>query len=94
MGAFYDHYSNEGGVLPEMTLVERKSVAGQNAATLTLPANTVFTETWTLKNTGIVSGEKGEGRGGGGTVLLADQFTFSGFQINYIVDQQDSTGDC
>lgn len=55
MGAFYDHFSNEGGVLPEMTLVERKSVAGQNPAALTLPANTVFTETWTLRNTGRVN---------------------------------------
>ena len=53
MGAFYDHYSSEGGHLPEMTLVERKSVhKEQNTAALTLPPNTVFTETWTLKNTG------------------------------------------
>lgn len=36
-----------------MTLVERKSVhKEQNTAALTLPPNTVFTETWTLKNTG------------------------------------------
>lgn len=52
VGAFYDHYSSEGGVMPEMTLVERKTVGDQNAASLTLPANAVFTETWTLRNTG------------------------------------------
>lgn len=56
MGAFYDHYSNEGGVMPEMTLVDRKTIMDQKAAALTLPANTVFTETWTLRNTGRSGG--------------------------------------
>ena len=55
VGAFYDHYSTEGGVLPEMTLVDRKTVEGQNAASLTLAPNTVFTETWTLRNNGMSS---------------------------------------
>ena len=52
VGAFYDHYSSEGGVLPEMTLVDRKSTGGDVGTALTLPGNTIFTETWTLRNTG------------------------------------------
>lgn len=51
-------------MLPEMTLVERKTVEGQTDAALTLPANTMFTETWKLKNTGealVLSGVTSDG---------------------------------
>ena len=53
VGAFYDHYSTDTGVLPGVTLVGRRGQGGQpTPASLNLMPNTKFTETWTLKNTG------------------------------------------
>ncbi len=54
IGAFYDHYSVEGGVLPDIALVARIMEHGTASGDqlVTLSSNTTCTQTWTLRNTG------------------------------------------
>ena len=59
MGAFYDHYSAEGGMLPDVALVMRIREGGGKRMDSPMPIapnpiapNTTITETWTLRNTG------------------------------------------
>jgi len=60
VGAFYDHYSQEGGALPGVSLVTRLvEYGGDLDLREPVPGGTIVTETWTLRNTGEDVGEQG-----------------------------------
>ena len=59
VGAFYDHYSQEGGALPDIALVTRVvEDVGALDLRVPVPGGSVVTETWTLRNTGENVGDR------------------------------------